>query len=128
MREHMEFIKLAEGVGYNRFNPYWFENYELCPETWLLEMTLLQKWLRETHYIRLWVEYSFIDSSTMEYTYKIILFPEELSNNKRLTDQWKIIDSFQPYGGTYSGGWKTYEETLENALKKALKLIKQSKT
>lgn len=42
-----ELVDLAEQKGYNRFHPEWFENNKIDYRTWFLELSLLQKWLRD---------------------------------------------------------------------------------
>jgi hypothetical protein len=117
-----EIFDLACKVGYTRFNPHWEENMTLGEDTWLLELTLLQRWLREEGRIELWVEYACIDSDTYEYVYEIRYFPIGLQNNKRECERIKIVSSFDGFGGTYSGAWKGYLEAFEEGIFKALKI------
>jgi len=58
-----DIVELAGAAGYDHFHPDWFKNNELCPETWLLEMTLLQKWLRESHSIHIGINFDTLDQS-----------------------------------------------------------------
>jgi hypothetical protein len=84
--------------------------------------TLLQKWLRDVHDIHINPEYR-DEAGCFEYFYTIMYFPEELKHKKRSHEQTKRIDSFYGAGGSYIGCFDTYEEALEEALQKSLKLI-----
>ena len=132
-----ETAELLHGKSYTWFAPsvYWKDvngDYELASyydpvhdhivcKYKAPTQTVLQKWLREIYSIYLYVEYSYIDSSTWEFTYEIIHFPEELRNKKR--NNWERVSSFQSAGGSYVGGFKTYEEALEKGLQESLKLV-----
>lgn len=84
---------------------------------------LLQKWLREVHNIKIFVNYELISSDDYEYCYKIIF---EEGSAKKQCDRTKIIESLKFYSGGYTNTLKnnTYEETLEEGLQQTLKLIK----
>lgn len=125
MKTQKDIVDIAREVGYDKFNPDYFANNELNDKTWLLELVLLEKWLRDVCYVRMWVEYMCIDSETYEYAYEIRYFPKELENEKRVSSQIKIISSFDGFGGTYSGAWDKYEDALNEGVYKALKIIKK---
>lgn len=83
--------------------------------------TLLQRWLREVHNIRVLIDFETIDDSTTAYTYKIVRdIPEGKGRKKDTWDFYEITYSFNQGGGWY----ETYEEALEIGLQKSLKLIK----
>ena len=123
-KEMKELVELANSKGYNRFHPQWFENNKLEPDTELLEMVLLQKWIRETHGIEMWVEYGCVDSDTYEYMYEIVYESDDLQHEKRLCNRLKRISSFLAYGGVYTGASRNYKEIMKEGLIKALKIIK----
>lgn len=86
--------------------------------------TLLQKWLRETHFILVSAEYECISSDDYEWGYRIIY---EEGNAKRESERLKRIESVQMYSGGYLNKAypaTTYEGVLEMGLLEALKLIK----
>jgi len=126
MKTQKDIVDIAREVGYDKFNPDYFANNELNDKTWLLELVLLEKWLRDVCYVRMWVEYMCIDSETYEYAYEIRYFPKELENEKRMSSQIKIISSFDGFGGTYSGAWDKYEDALNEGVYKALKIVVQN--
>lgn len=91
-----EIVKLAEQKGYNKFNLQWFENSKLEPKTELLEMVLLQKWIREECHIDV-----IITSEIIGYGYLLYKrYPQ-----KNITSKF------------ISG---TYEESLKEGIKCAL--------
>jgi hypothetical protein len=115
-----EIVLFALKAGYDRFHPDWFVNNELSSDSWLCEITLLQKWLREYCWIHLHIEYECIDSETYEFAFTIKYFPKELEEKKRTCERVKVISSFSPYGGTYSGAWDKYEDALNAGVLKSL--------
>mgnify|MGYP001275666534 CR=1 FL=1 len=85
--------------------------------------SLLQRWLREVHNIRVLVDFETIDDSTTDYTYKIVRdIPEGKGRKKDTWDFYETTYSFNQGGGWY----KTYEEALEIGLQESLKQIKTS--
>ena len=86
-----------------------------------LENLSLQTDFRVNYNIHISIDYSYIDSSTFEFTYLIRYFPKDKEHLKRGYDE--RIESFQCYGGSYSGAWGTYEEALDEAIKKANTLL-----
>ena len=87
----------------------------------LIYMSLLQRWLREVHDIRVLIDFETIDDSETAYTFKIVKYLSEGKGRKK--DTWDFYET--TYSFTQGGGWyKTYEEALELGLIKGLKLIK----
>jgi hypothetical protein len=84
-------------------------------------MCEIQKWLIEKHNIVVCVEFETIDDSETAYTWNIT---EHITEGRGMAkDTWdfyKRTDSFSQH----FMWWKTYEESLEDGLIKALKLIK----
>lgn len=101
-------VLLAKEKGYNRFHPAWFENNELDPETWYLEMCLLQKWLMRRRMIRVIVNHS---DSTGKFNFTIYKW-----NGDNSIGKWERIH----FIGTYA----KYEQALEVGLLEGLKIIK----
>jgi hypothetical protein len=92
-------VKLAEQLGYDKFHPQWFENNKLEPKTELLEMVLLQKWIREEHSIDI-----IITSELIGYGYLLYKrYPPENITSKFIAE--------------------TFEEALKEAVKSALKYL-----
>lgn len=82
--------------------------------------SLLQRWLREVHDIRVLIDFETIDDSETAYTFKIVKYLPEGKNRKK--DTWDFYET--TYSFNQGGGWyKTYEEALEVGLQEALKLI-----
>ena len=89
-------VELAEKLGYNKFHPQWFENNKLDPKTELLELVLLQKWIREEHNIDI-----IITSQLIGYGYMIYQrYPPKNITNKLV--------------------FQTYEEALKESIKEVL--------
>ncbi len=84
----------------------------------LVEMTIMQKWLREKHDVIIVIGDEDTGEGHFVYTYEIrYTTPEEAAKKRpKRTFLW----SFSASSGTYDGGWNTYEEALAMALKKAL--------
>ena len=89
-------VELAEKAGYNKFHPQWFENNKLDPKTELLELVLLQKWIREEHNIDV-----IITSQLIGYGYMIYQrYPPKNITNKLI--------------------FQTYEEALKEGIREVL--------
>lgn len=83
--------------------------------------SLLQKWLREVHDIRVLIDFETIDDSETAYTFKIVKYLPEGKGRKK--DTWDFYET--TYSFNQGGGWyETYEEALEKGLQRALTLIK----
>jgi len=92
-------VKLATQKGYDRFHPQWFENNKLEPKTELLEMVLLQKWIREEHHIDI-----IVTSKAIGYGYLLYKrYPPKNITSKFIS--------------------QTYEESLKEGIKCALENI-----
>jgi uncharacterized protein YozE (UPF0346 family) len=85
--------------------------------------SLLQKWLREEHYIYVLIKREEIGSDEWEFAYEIEYLPKEHWEEKRRAPYFEYISLFSIGFGTYSNAWSTYEEALEAGLLKALTLI-----
>lgn len=86
--------------------------------------SLLHRWLREVHDIRVLIDFETIDDSETAYTFKIVKYLPEGKGRKK--DTWGFYET--TYSFTQGGGWyKTYEEALELGLIEGLKLIKNDK-
>lgn len=86
--------------------------------------SLLQRWLREQHYVFITVHYEIIGSDEWVFSYRFDYLPKEHWEAKRRCLHFEVKESYQESpGGTYWGGWNTYEEALENALKDSLSLL-----
>lgn len=90
-------VELSREKGYDRFHPDYFKNFSLEPVSWLLELTLLQKWLREAHSIHVFI--------TKRYGWEYNVF------------------TICPFGFENDGTYNSYEEALEDGLKSALSLV-----
>lgn len=103
-----EIVDLATTKGYDRFHPDWFVNNKLEPKSWLLEMILLQKWLRDEHNLIVTIELD--QTSYVKYCYDIVKF-NGFADFERKTNvaEW--------------GLYRTYEETLQAGLLEALNYI-----
>jgi hypothetical protein len=89
-------VELAEKIGYNKFHPQWFENNKLDPKTELLELVLLQKWIREEFNIDI-----IITSQLIGYGYMIYhRYPPKNVTNKLI--------------------FQTYEEGLKEGIREVL--------
>lgn len=92
-------VNLATQKGYDRFHPQWFENNKLEPKTELLEMVLLQKWIREEHHIDV-----IVTSELIGYGYLLYKrYPPKNITSKFISE--------------------TYEESLKEGIKCALENI-----
>lgn len=83
---------------------------------------LLQKWLREVHQIIIFVQHEIIDDSESAFTYTIKKYVKEGLEGSRKKDEpdfWYVKHSFL----LNSGWWNVYEEALEEALLRGLKLL-----
>ena len=127
MKTQEQIVRLANENGYGRlFNPDYFKNNEITEDSWLMELALLQKWLREYCWIHLYLEYEFIDSDSYEYAYAIKYFPVRLENNPTKSQRISAFRSLDVYGATYTGAWPTYEEAFSEGIYRALQLIKET--
>ncbi len=79
--------------------------------------SLLQRWLREVHDIKLCISYTCIDDSEYAYIWDITT-PTEKGRKKDSWDFNEKRDSF-----SRMSWWETYEQALEEGLLEALKLI-----
>lgn len=84
---------------------------------------LLAKWLRDHHYIFITVVRETIGSDEWVFAYRLDYLPKEYWEAKRRCPHFQVKESFSDGFGTYSGGWDTFEEALENALKHSLELL-----
>jgi len=92
-------VNLATQKGYDKFHPQWFENNKLEPKTELLEMVLLQKWIREEHHIDI-----IVTSELIGYGYLLYKrYPPKNITSKFIS--------------------QTYEESLKEGVKCALENI-----
>lgn len=108
-----EIVKLAESVGYNKFNIQWFENNKIDPNTWFLECCLLQKWIREVHNIHIEIFYIGIHYEDKHFTYRSII---KDINGKTIKE---TINPIKSEGFIF----RSYEEILEISLLESLKLL-----
>lgn len=90
----------------------------------VFSQSLLQRWLREKHWIDISIVKVCVGSDEMEYAYEIQYLPKKFHQTKRHVQYLIDIESFKIGPSSYSGAWFTYEEALEKALQEALKLIK----
>ena len=112
MKDQKELIDLCKSKGYDKFHPQWFENNKLSPETWYLELCLLQKWLRDVHKILVEVNYrNFSAKGAAGYFYVY-------------GTKGPLYSAKTYIGETVWKGYDIYEEALEDALCQVLKLIK----
>ena len=89
----------------------YFETMEESNLIQLPTQSLLQKWLRDEHDIRVYVT----NKVAGDFGFEIyIVNPQE---DKRIGKPWVRLDSF------WTLHFKTYEEALEEGLQKTLKLI-----
>ena len=86
-------------------------------------LSLLQKHLREKHWLHINITKESIGSDEKVYAYEIEYLPKEFWEAKRHVKHLVYIESFYEGMGSYGGGWDTYEEALESALQEALKII-----
>ena len=77
-----------------------------------LELATKQKTLRDNG-IDIFISLECIGDDETCYTYEIRF---ELGKGKRFRDRINWFSPFNISGGTYSGGWNTYEEALEDAI------------
>lgn len=103
-------VNLCEDLGYNHFHPDYFKNNELDKDTWLMEMTLLQKWLRDNHNVHV-----LIDCNASGWFWELY------------KTNGTSISSFEDAGPNAAGQWDTYEESLEVGLIEAIEIIKEQK-
>lgn len=103
-----QLVDLSEAKGYNHFHPQWFENNKLSPETWLLEMTLLQKWLRELYNIHC-SSAVFKDEDGGKYRYEAVV----LSALRETEDEYRLPENC----------FDDYEYALHNSLMDGLNLL-----
>ena len=138
-RVSFEVAKLAAQVGYdwsdkkiyNTIGQLWDAHYPTAKNSDIESgmacvaptQSLLQKWLRDIHDIKIFIDYQPIGSDDYEYCYKIMY---EEGNAKRQYERTKTIESLNDWGSGYNNVYPadTYEQVLEAALKKALELIK----
>jgi hypothetical protein len=105
-------------TGYNNWNK--FGDGKASAPT----QSLLQKWLRDEHKIFVSVERCVIGSDEWEFGYFIDYLPKEHFEDKRRVGSFKEIRSFEDdYPYSYSGAWYTWEQALEEGLKKSLELL-----
>lgn len=84
---------------------------------------LLAKWLRE-QYIYIIIKKEIIGSDEWVWAYRIEYLPKDKQGAKRRCLFFLEKESYKESpGGTYWGGWDTFEEALENALKHSLELL-----
>jgi len=135
-----ETAKLAKEKGFNISTIYGFDldGSELFNILYLTEwnhkkskvgkiffsrptQSLLQKWLRDVHKIRVLIDFETIDDSETAYVCNIVQdLPEGKDRKKDTWDFYNRISSFSMESMTW---YNTYEEALETGLQGALKLI-----
>jgi hypothetical protein len=92
-------VKLAKQLGYDKFHPQWFENNKLEPKTEMLEMVLLQKYIREEYFVDI-----IITSESIGYGYMLYTrYPPKNTLSNFISE--------------------AYEEALKEAVKGALKYL-----
>lgn len=135
--------KIAKDLGFNyptcaRYDDQYQNDWTLAPpSTWFegnhqgtLTMSApsqsqLSKWLREEHMIFLSITRESIGSDEWVFGYIVEWLPKEHWDEKRRSGFFKDTKSFvESPGGTYWGGWDSYEEAMENGLIKSLSIIK----
>ena len=103
MKKQYKLVKLSKDRGYDRFSPLWFKNNNIEPDSWYLELLLLQKWFRDVKFLDIIVEPDFDKGFYDWYTY-----------NQEMEDRVDCSDQIH----------QTYEKALEEGLYNALKLLK----
>ena len=98
-----QIVKLAEEKGYNKFHPDWFENNKINPDSWLLELFLIQKWLRDMHKLHITIWFNFL-------------------TNKYRMDEIMNLDTGEEKH-SIEKEYSTFEETFEMGIFETLKLI-----
>ena len=87
--------------------------------------SVLQKWLRDIHSIRVLIDFETIDDSETAYTWNIV---EDLSEGKgRKKDTWDFYNRLYSFSMERMAWYDTYEDALEAGLQEALKLISAKK-
>lgn len=87
---------------------------------------LVFKWLREQHDINVMIESYSIGSSEYCYIYTVIYITPEEADKKRPQRTHKM--SYAEGGGSYSGGYNTYEQAEFLALEFALNYLNNLKS
>jgi len=88
-------------------------------ETWAAIL-----YLAEYHNCFISVYRESIGSDEWVCAYKIDYLPIEFCMEKRRCSHFKEFNSYSEGGGTYSGGYNTYEYAAEAAVEKSIKLMK----
>lgn len=112
----------GDGTGVNSLDL----EQDMLPDEFLClapTQSLLQRWLREEGWVHISIVKACVGSDEMEYAYEIQYLPKEFWERKRHVQHLVDIESFEIGPGSYDGAWSSYEEALEEALKRALKLI-----
>lgn len=117
----LQTAKLAQEKGFDANVPDYF--FDAGSRFSAPSKDILYKWLRDK-LIFVHVTIEFIGSDEWVFAYEIQWLPKEDFNAKRRSQKFKVKKSFEESpGGTYWGGWDTYEEALDGGLREALKLI-----
>lgn len=99
------------------------EKYEYAKEFidyYLPTQSLLQRWLREVHNIRVFVTFETIDNSETAWIWNIT--KDNLEGKGRKKDTWDFYDTYNSF--SKMSWFNIYEQALEVGLFEALRLIK----
>jgi len=114
-KKDLVFTKNGGGCFGCQNNPKYFEAYTVTTQS------LLQRWLREVHEIKLCIHYTCIDDSEYAYIWDITTNCEK----GRKKDSWDFNEKKDSF--SIMSWWDTYEQALEAGLLKALKMINNEK-
>jgi hypothetical protein len=73
-KKQLKLVELSDKVGYNHFHADWYINNKQNDKSWLLEMCLLQQWLRDNYDADIEIRHTHFtegDSSTKTYYHQI---------------------------------------------------------
>nr|DAI89657.1 MAG TPA: hypothetical protein [Caudoviricetes sp.] len=87
--------------------------------------SLLQKYLRDVHNIRVLIDFETIDDSETAYVWNVVYdIPEGKCRKK---DTWDFYETISSFSMELMMWYKTYEEALEFGLQEGIKLIPMAK-
>lgn len=112
---HYEEVR-GSGFAYLRENK---EDFEYSAPT----QSLLQKWLREVHNLRVFCTFETIDDSETAWVWNIVSDNEKGKGKKK--DTWDFYDRITSFDEGRMRWYNEYEDALEDGLFEALKLIPQ---
>jgi len=89
------------------------------------EQALVVKWLREEHDITITVAKESIGSDEYVYVFEISYLLPKFRDAKRRVILYTTKSSFTAYGGTYDGGWNSYDEAELAGIKSGIEALKE---